>query len=93
MEKSRRLYKGRLSEIMGETTLDLDVSFRHLGFADIAEEIFKKMSKQEKEVLTAYANGVNSFVEKVGFFKEDNSAHSLPPEFLIFKIEWEPWTP
>jgi penicillin amidase len=93
MEKQRRLCTGRLAELFGEEVVEMDITFRHMGFKHLSSQIMKTISKEEKDILEAYADGVNAFVSKVGLLTEDNSAHLLPPEFYAFNIEWQPWTP
>ena len=86
LEASRRLGAGRLSEILGPHSLDIDHFFRTLGIYRIAARGFAVLDRDTKAAYEAYAEGVNAYVE----------THSglLPPEFLILGAPApEPWAP
>ena len=54
------------------------------------------LDSQSREVLQAYADGVNDYVQGVSLFSSSKTARLLPPEFLVFGItkeSFEPWTP
>src|SRR3546814_14057693 len=75
MDFMRRTASGRLSEVMGESTLSLDRFFRTLGFRQLAEANLEHLSGETKTALQAYAEGVNAFLtERSG---------PLPLEFQI----------
>lgn len=62
----------------------------------MAEETWKSdgLTEEDKKLLQAYADGVNDFLDGVGYFKEDNTAFFLPPEFVALGIkEVEKWHP
>src|SRR3546814_9542239 len=85
MDFMRRTASGRLSEVMGESTLSLDRFFRTLGFRQLAEANLEHLSGETKTALQAYAEGVNAFLtERSG---------PLPLEFQILRYEPEPWSP
>ncbi|WP_370529748.1 penicillin acylase family protein [Alkalihalobacillus sp. AL-G] len=87
MDLSRRLASGRLSEVVGEATIDSDRFFRTLGLRRAAEASFEHYSDQAKNVLDYYAEGVNAYINQA---KKKNT---LPVEFLIMNYEPELWTP
>lgn len=89
MELLRRAGLGRLSEIFGERTLDADVFLRTLDLAGHAERSFARFPAEEKELLAAYAEGVNAFLARPTGLVEQR----LPPEFLVLGHEPEPWQP
>ncbi|NIA67017.1 penicillin acylase family protein [Pelagibius litoralis] len=84
MDFMRRTASGRLSEVIGETTLDLDRFFRTLGFRQLAEANLDHLSAATRATLEAYAQGVNAFLE--------NRTGPLPLEFQILRYSPEPWT-
>ena len=60
MDFLRRLAPGRLSEVLGETTVDIDRFFRLLGLARLAREQVAAMPDPVKRALASYADGVNA---------------------------------
>ncbi|GAB4364140.1 MAG: penicillin acylase family protein [Kiloniellaceae bacterium] len=85
MDFMRRTASGRLSEVMGESTLGLDRFFRTLGFRQLAEANLAVLSEPTKAALQAYAEGVNAFLA--------TRTGPLPLEFQILRYEPEPWSP
>ncbi|NOU51326.1 penicillin acylase family protein [Pseudoalteromonas sp. JBTF-M23] len=83
LELQRRIARGRLSEILGESALALDARMRTLGFQEIAKTEWHALSDEAKSSLSAYTKGINTRI---------NSNDSLPIEFLFFDIKPEPWT-
>ena len=83
LEFNRRVGSGRLSEILGETTLDIDKFLRTLGTYRAAVDTWDFLTDESKAALEAYASGINVWIDE---------GHTLPPEFLILGIEPEPWT-
>ncbi len=85
MELMRRLGAGRLSEIAGSATVDIDRRMRLFGLYRLAEAAFDHLSPRPRAALEAYAAGVNAHL----------AAHSgiLAPEFAAFGLEPEPWRP
>jgi penicillin amidase len=84
LELNRRLGSGRLAEIFGEEALDRDRLFRTLGLRVAAERNLQGLDGRSREALEAYAAGVNAFL---------SADPQLPPEFAVFRVEPEPWTP
>ncbi|HSF29144.1 MAG TPA: penicillin acylase family protein [Candidatus Tectomicrobia bacterium] len=68
----RRRSTGQLAEILGSALLDKDVDQRVLGFDRVAQAIVNHLPQEQKDVLTAYAEGINHFIEQTP---------SLPFEF------------
>ena len=69
---------------------------RILGCRRSAEEAYELL--EDKDVLRAYADGINDFVQNVshGFFMDNISGRLLPPEFFVFgiyKSNYITWTP
>ena len=63
MEFMRRAGAGRLSEIVGASTLPLDRWMRVLGLYRLAEAALKRLSPQVTHSLEAYADGVNAYLD------------------------------
>ena len=86
IEMRRRLGAGRMSEILGGRTLDIDRFFRTLGIYRVAARGFAVLDGDTRASYEAYAKGVNAYLESHGGL--------LPPEFLILQAPSpEPWTP
>ncbi|MDB5411059.1 MAG: penicillin acylase/penicillin amidase [Rhodospirillales bacterium] len=84
MDLMRRLGAGRLSEILGRSTLRTDELMRTLGLYRAAERQFDLLSEPLRRSLEAYAAGVNAFLAQ---------RRALPPEYYMLAIEPEPWRP
>ncbi|SFJ89656.1 penicillin amidase [Halobacillus dabanensis] len=83
MELARRQASGRLSEVIGEATVDQDRYFRTLGLRRAAERSLAVYSDESVDRLQAFADGINAFIEN----------EPLSPEFAMMAIDPEPWTP
>ncbi len=66
MELYRRTAKGQLAEVMGEGALDQDKQRRLLGYSE-EERLrqFRQLNAELQLVLTAFADGVNRYIEEV----------------------------
>lgn len=60
MELYRRVTLGRLSEILGDTTLPFDQRFLTLGLRDAAKAEWERAAPQVRTALERYAAGVNA---------------------------------
>lgn len=85
MDFLRRLASGRLAEAIGETALPSDRFMRTLGLRQAAAASLEAIDAETRAALVAYAAGVNAFLA--------TRQGLLPPEFLILRLEPEPWTP
>ena len=83
MELQRRIGAGRLSEIMGDVTLDVDKFLRTLGTYRAGVSAWRALDTETKLAIEAYVAGVNGWIEE---------GHTLPVEFLILGVTPEPWT-
>jgi penicillin amidase len=86
MELYRRASGGRLSEILGPTTLRHDKRFVGLGLRRAAGDEWQTAGPIVRSALDRYSAGVNAAVAQMGRWQR-------PPEFLALGIEPEPWTP
>ncbi|MEZ4608232.1 MAG: penicillin acylase family protein [Deinococcales bacterium] len=85
MEFQRRVAAGRLSEVLGEATLNTDKFLRTLGIYKAAEASLNYLDAETIAILEAYSRGVNAYLE--------TRSGPLPPEFLILGFKPEPWQP
>mmetsp|Transcript_44164 Transcript_44164/g.95807 ORF Transcript_44164/g.95807 Transcript_44164/m.95807 type:complete len:305 (-) Transcript_44164:2969-3883(-) len=60
MEFNRRAARGRLSEIVGSSTIDVDKFTRTLGLGQLAEETARTLAPATRAVVQAYVDGVNA---------------------------------
>jgi len=85
MDIMRRAASGELSEIVGDATLKLDRSQRILGLRAAARKSLQIASPRDVEQLSAYARGVNAFIEA--------HKNNLPIEFRLMGYAPKPWLP
>ncbi len=85
MEATRRLGRGRLSEIAGARFIGQDRMMRTLGIGRLADASFARLSPEVRSGLEAYARGVNAFLA--------SRSGALPPEFALLFHRPEPWQP
>lgn len=85
MEFQRRIGQGRLSEILGESTLGTDRFLRTLGVYRAAEQAWRSISDDSRAAAEAYAAGINAFLAA--------PSSALPLEFtLVGAPKPAPWT-
>jgi penicillin amidase len=82
MELNRRAATGRLSELLGEATLETDRLTRTLGFNRLAHTSWEKMEGQVAADLEAYVAGVNAYLA---------GNPPLPVELMLLNHRPEPW--
>jgi penicillin amidase len=85
MDLARRAGEGRLSEVLGTRTLQFDKMLRTIGFQRIAERLEAHISPTSKEILQAYADGVNECIRR--------QKGKYPIEFDMLNYEPEEWKP
>ncbi|MFO8114367.1 MAG: penicillin acylase family protein [Halorubrum sp.] len=84
MDLQRRVMRGRLSEVVGEATVESDEFNVAMGFSAAAEATWDLVSETETgSLVEAYAGGVNAAM----------AAETLPIEFELLGYEPAPWTP
>jgi len=84
MDVIRRAGEGRLSEIFGKPTLQMDMLFRTINLPGIADSIRHHLRPESEQILQAYAEGVNAFI--------DQNRGKFPVEFDILNYAPERWT-
>ena len=60
MEMARRYIQGRLSELFGDMTVNVDTQMRAMNLYGAAEEAVKHLTPDARRVLDSYAAGVNA---------------------------------
>ncbi len=85
MELNRRAGSGRLSEVLGKVALERDKFMRNMALGEAALQDFEKLSPEMKELIAAYSDGVNSWM--------DSRKLNWPFEFLVLRYRPQPWTP
>lgn len=84
MEMLKRIAYGRISEMAGPFTIDLDRAIRTLNPGKAVPDQLRTMPVATRNWLESYTRGINYYV--------DHTAQ-LPPEFDLLDLEREPWTP
>jgi penicillin amidase len=85
MDLIRRVTMGRLSEILGEQTVDLDHLMRALRIPEKSRMMLENTDEALLRMADAFCSGVNQYVE--------SRQGRLPVEFAILGYEPEKWTP
>ena len=86
MELYRRVTLGRLSEVLGDTTIPIDQRFLTLGLRDAAKAEWERAAPPVRQALERYAEGVNAATaEMVG--------RKRPIEFQLLGITPPAWEP
>ena len=86
MELYRRVTMGRLSEVLGTTTIPIDQRFLTLGLRDAATAEWERASPQVRVALERYAAGVNAASAQL-------AGRMRPIEFQILGITPPAWEP
>jgi penicillin amidase len=85
MELQRRMGAGRLSEVLGEVTLEVDRFVRTLGLNRAAEDEWPTLPGETRQALEAYAAGVNTCMRQ--------RAGQWSLEFTLLRFQPQPWRP
>jgi penicillin G amidase len=83
MDLTRRIALGRLSELFGEETVEMDYFLRALEIRELARKIYAYLDNETKSEVLAFAEGVNSYID----------SGKKPIESLILRYKIEPWNP
>ncbi len=85
----RRTAQGRLSELFGERTAQIDVLLRRLDIYNLAVRSLPEQDAYTLAALDAYADGVNAWLEQVNTEARGRGA----PEYWIFPPQIARWDP
>src|SRR5438874_6247149 len=86
MDLLRRNVRGELAEIFGEGALGEDKRHRTFGLAQVVDETAKHLPPNLNAAMTAYASGVNAFIDSL-------TDQTTPIEFRILQYKPRHWTP
>lgn len=84
MDLTRRLGAGRLSQVMGQATVQVDRVMRTLDLYDVAKANLRQLSPESRAALDSYVAGVNAYI--------DTHQGPWPMEFYILAYRPEVWT-
>jgi penicillin amidase len=84
MEVMRRAAKGQLSEIFGDTTLNIDKFFLTLSLDSITHRNYLQISADSRDWLDWYSAGINAYLTAVG--------NDLPIEFILMGVKPALWS-
>jgi len=90
MDVRRHVTAGRLAELFGEPALETDKMVRTMGWRRVAEQELAMLEPETRELLGAYADGVNAYVEERG-------VSELGVQYTVLALNGldyspEPWT-
>jgi len=91
MDFRRHVTAGRLSELLGESTVQTDMYIRTMGWRRVAALEYDLLAPDTKDYLTSYSDGVNAYLN-------GRSATGLSVEYTVLGLtglDYEPekWTP
>ena len=84
MEYDRRRAAGRWAEVVGASAVAQDKMMRRFRLESAARADYQTAEGHTRMMLDAYAAGVNAFIR---------TTSSLPVEYGITGLEFEPWEP
>ncbi len=84
MDLTRRVSYGRLSEIFGDMTVEMDKLSRQVGHYRMAMDQLNNLSPRNRALLESYSAGVNAYVRQSG---------SMPFEFYLLQYDFDAWKP
>jgi penicillin amidase len=89
MTLARRTAQGRLSELFGRETLEIDRLMRALDLYGLAQTGVAAQAEETRAALEAYADGVNARLKQV----QAEALGRGAPEFFLFDAQIAPWVP
>lgn len=85
----RRTVQGRLSEVFGPATIDIDRLLRRLDLYPLAVRSVDTLDSKTRAALEAYSAGVNARLDQINTEALGRGA----PEMLMFDVPVAPWRP
>ncbi len=89
MTTLRRTAQGRLSEVFGASTLDVDKLLRRFDIYSLSVASVEALDASTRSALTAYAAGVNARLDQINAQALGRGA----PEMFLFNAPMAPWRP
>jgi penicillin G amidase len=91
MDVRRHTTAGRLSELFGKKTLQVDETIRTMGWRRVAEQELSRLSPQTQAYLQAFSDGVNAYIHSHTPDEMSLEYSALARTGLDYKAE--DWTP
>src|SRR5690606_7084841 len=87
MELTARAIAGRLSELLGDETLDRDIFARRINFSKIVDDKYEAWSKKPEmmAMVEAYVQGVNDYIRTL-------QPKNYPLEYKLLSAAPEEWS-
>ncbi|WP_289042081.1 penicillin acylase family protein [uncultured Aliiroseovarius sp.] len=89
MMTMRRTAQGRLSEMFGRRTLEVDELMRRLDLYTLSKAAVAVQDDETKAALKAYSAGVNAYLSRIN----NDALGRGAPEFFLFSNDISPWQP
>jgi penicillin amidase len=64
MDLTRRLGRGRTSELIGDSALDVDIESRLTGMTHVANRLADNLTAEQRELADAFAAGINEYIAR-----------------------------
>jgi penicillin amidase len=91
MDLWRHQGAGRLSELLGDSTLETDIFLRTLGWERVSREELKNLDAESSTILQAYSEGVNAYLAEHHGAALSMEYFFLPAVNRAYQIQpWEP---
>ncbi len=92
MDLRRHITSGRLSELVGSSGLETDKVIRTMGWRRVAEAELPQLKPQTRQILQAYADGVNAYIDSSGSPSHMSVEYTvLAQQVPDYRVE--PWSP
>ncbi len=89
MTLMRRTAQGRLSEVFGTATLEIDKLMRRFDLYALSVQSAENLDPRTQQMLEAYSSGVNARLDQINSEALGRGA----PEMLLFNAPMAPWRP
>lgn len=86
MDVRRHMTSGRLSEMFGSSQVETDAFLRTLGWREVAEREYKKLSPSTRSYLKAYSAGVNEYLK-------DHKGSAASAEYAALDLDGKDYSP
>ena len=93
MELWKRSGQGRLAEVLGPSALLRDIDARLLRYRGDMKAEYESYSPDTREILQAFTDGINAYIDSAGESPASTPAQALPIEFQIAGFRPERWVP
>jgi penicillin amidase len=91
LDMMRRMYTGRLAEILGEDYLESDIYFRNICLERAANATWHIALNDPS--LSSHLASLESYSDGINYFIDHMSTHEIPPEFRLINYIPDHWQP